>query len=435
MGCIPTTKRIQVALQGNQEGEEPKKLDDLNENKNKNININNVNLIQISSTKIPTEVQNQNRDSKIIVLKPMPKHPTDSENKRINSSNSQKNILHISSIKKYDMDQKITSKYLNKRKVNSSMVILKNLEANIDDNMLVHPFQSGKQQSKIAIIAEPSLFDKMLPIWIEQSQEILVKIKGEWGIKEKGKCSYEGYNGLLGEYNLCSLLYRVGTSNKYQNFSKEEHKQFFSIKSEEAGPLFLKMNINKDLLINNKFSLFGLLKIELFNISACQQIEIFQKMGWDKDYLNNMKDKKKYEGFSFEEVELINYINLLRAKPFLYIDYFLGGNSELKNQLFSLYSVHSFLSPNKDYKILLENEEIRKKIFESASQKIIYEELCVNVYTNRELEIIEKILISGNFHWIFEETFGQIAVHIQKKITDVSTSEELYSCKIFVTSL
>lgn len=432
MGCIPSTKRIQLPLQGKQDSGEPKNFDDLNENKSKDLD--NINLIQILSTKTPIEAQNQNQDSKIIVLKPMPKVPTDSESIRMSSSNSQANILHISSIKN-DTNRKISSRYTNQKKVISSMILLKNLEDNIDDSMIIHPFHNGKQQSKMTIIAEPCIFDKITPIWVKQNQEILLKIKGEWGIKEKGKCSYDGYNGLMGEYNLCSLLYRVGTSKEYQNFSKEERQQFFSIKNEMEGPLFLKMNINKDLLINNNFSLFGVLKIELFNVPSCQQTEIFQKMGWDEDYLNNMKDKKKYDGFSFEEIELINNINLLRSKPLLYIDYFLGGNSELKNELIDLYSVHSFLFPNKEFKVVLENEEAKNKIIEGTNQNRMYEGICINSYTNREFEIIEKILTSGNFHWIFEETFGQIAVQIQKIINDVNISDELYSCKIFVTSL
>lgn len=241
MGCIPYSKNT-PSIPKNEDIE-----DKIKEKQNRdNQEEHNVNLIQISSSKYPQSTSYQNKDSNIIILKPMPKQSELSQ--KFESLESDNKIIRSSSSKKFESENKLSNVIKVKKKINSSMNLLKNLEMNNLDSQKALP--SLNKQSQIynnnnMIEIFPSFEETMYDVWVEKDKEIKIVIIGNWGITEKGNTNENGYDGLVNGYNLCSLLYRIGTDTQYQKLNHKDEQSRYILKSDVEGPLFFKMNINK----------------------------------------------------------------------------------------------------------------------------------------------------------------------------------------------
>ena len=95
MGCIPYSKNT-PSIPKNEDIE-----DKIKEKQNRdNQEEHNLNLIQISSSKYPQSTSYQNKDSNIIILKPMPKQSELSQ--KFDSIESDKKIIRSSSSNKFE---------------------------------------------------------------------------------------------------------------------------------------------------------------------------------------------------------------------------------------------------------------------------------------------------------------------------------------------
>ena len=237
MGCIPYTKNS-LSI--------PKNEDPENNNKEKRTGDNQEehNVIQISSSKYPQSTSYQNKDSNIIILKPMPRQSELSQ--KFDSIESDKKIIRSSSSNKFENENNKLSNVIKvKKKINSSMNLLKNLEVNNLDSQKALPSLNKQSQLNNNNMIEilPCFEETMYDVWIEKDKEIKIVIIGNWGIEEKGSTNENGYDGLVNGYNLCSLLYRIGTDTQYQKLTHKDEQARYILKSDIEGPLFFKMNI------------------------------------------------------------------------------------------------------------------------------------------------------------------------------------------------
>ena len=433
MGCIPYSKNT-PSIPKNEDIE-----DKIKEKQNRdNQEEHNVNLIQISSSKYPQSTSYQNKDSNIIILKPMPKQ---SElRQKFESLESDNKIIRSSSSKKFESENKLSNVIKVKKKINSSMNLLKNLEVNNLDSQKALP--SLNKQSQIynnnnMIEIFPSFEETMYDVWVEKDKEIKIVIIGNWGITEKGNTNENGYDGLVNGYNLCSLLYRIGTDTQYQKLTHKDEQSRYILKSDVEGPLFFKMNINKEVILNNRFNLFGQLNVDIINLNQIQRYELFQKMGWKEPFLRQIFDNSIYQSLSEDESSLLFYLNLLRSKPVLFIDYFFQGNAELKNELFNLNTIQDILHHSDNLRNVIGNKgdtnyETRKKSFFSQYPNIPVEELTVKTFTNSEIEIINTIIESGNYKWIFDNHFNTIGIVISSSQDEDPNTN--FTCDLLLTS-
>ena len=431
MGCIPYTKNsLSIA----------KIEDPENNNKEKRTGDNQEehNVIQISSSKYPQSTSYQNKDSNIIILKPMPRQSELSQ--KFDSIESDKKIIRSSSSNKFENENNKLSNVIKvKKKINSSMNLLKNLEVNNLDSQKALPSLNKQSQLNNNNMIEilPCFEETMYDVWIEKDKEIKIVIIGNWGIEEKGSTNENGYDGLVNGYNLCSLLYRIGTDTQYQKLTHKDEQARYILKSDIEGPLFFKMNINKEVILNNRFTLFGKLNVDILNVNQIQRFDLFQKMGWKESFLKQIFENSMYQSLSEDESLLLFYLNLLRSKPVLFIDYFFLGNSELKNELFNLNSIQDILHYSENLKNVIGNKsdtnyETRKKSFFSQFPNTPVEELTVKTFTNSEIEIINTIINSGNYQWIFDNHFNAIGIVITSNLDEDPNTN--FTCDLLLTS-
>ena len=431
MGCIPYSKNS-TSIQKIVEPEN--KIED---NQNREIQEeHNGNLIQISSSKLPQSTSYQNKDSNIIILKPMPKQSEN--NQKFDSQTSEKKIVRSSSSNKIDSENNKLSNVIKvKKKINSSMNLLNNLEVDSLDSQKALP-SLNKHPVNNTIEVLPCFVETMYDIWIEKDKEIKIVISGNWGIKEKGNTNENGYEGgLVDGYNLCSLLYRIGTDRDYQKLTHKDEESMYVLKSDIEGPLFFKMNINKEVILNNRFNLFGQLNVDILNMTKLLHFDIFQKMGWKNTFLKEIFDNSMFQSLSEDESRLLFYLNLLRAKPVLFIDYFFKGNSDLKNELFNLNTIQDILHMSDKLKNVIGNKndnnyETRKTNFFSQFPEIPIVEITVKTFTNSEIEMINAIIDSGNYQWIFENQFNAIGIVISSNQEEDPNIN--FTCDLLITT-
>ena len=319
------------------------------------------------------------------------------------------------------------------------MNLLKNLEVNNLDSQKALPSLNKQSQLNNNNMIEilPCFEETMYDVWIEKDKEIKIVIIGNWGIEEKGSTNENGYDGLVNGYNLCSLLYRIGTDTQYQKLTHKDEQARYILKSDIEGPLFFKMNINKEVILNNRFTLFGKLNVDILNVNQIQRFDLFQKMGWKESFLKQIFENSMYQSLSEDESLLLFYLNLLRSKPVLFIDYFFLGNSELKNEFFNLNSIQDILHYSENLKNVIGNKsdtnyETRKKSFFSQFPNTPVEELTVKTFTNSEIEIINTIINSGNYQWIFDNHFNAIGIVITSNLDEDPNTN--FTCDLLLTS-
>ena len=168
--------------------------------------------------------------------------PRQSElSQKFDSIESDKKIIRSSSSNKFENENNKLSNVIKvKKKINSSMNLLKNLEVNNLDSQKALPSLNKQSQLNNNNMIEilPCFEETMYDVWIEKDKEIKIVIIGNWGIEEKGSTNENGYDGLVNGYNLCSLLYRIGTDTQYQKLTHKDEQARYILKSDIEGPLF-----------------------------------------------------------------------------------------------------------------------------------------------------------------------------------------------------
>ena len=164
----------------------------------------------------------------------------------------------------------------------------------------------------------PNFNEEMFEIWIEKNEQIFFQFKEnfKWGIKQKGLVDYNGYkNEKFQNNNLGCLLMRVGYENKYNViYDKTPYYSKFE------GPLFLKMNISKNEVIEKNYFLDGELECEIFNVKKFSKCQILKKLDFPCSDID------------INCFEILNLINLFKRTPNKFIKLFYPNeNFDIQN--------------------------------------------------------------------------------------------------------
>ena len=160
----------------------------------------------------------------------------------------------------------------------------------------------------IKIYANYFRTEYLIPIWFEKNVYIKFITKGKWRIDK----NYEFTNSLgkptsrnVG-FNYGALLGRVGSGPSFVISPNE-----FTHQTKKAGPLYLRMNLPKNLKVNPE----GTMEIKVFDGKLLTMEEINEKIGWKTKSL-------KYEISDASELEnrVANEFNDLRMNPVLFYE-------------------------------------------------------------------------------------------------------------------
>ena len=160
----------------------------------------------------------------------------------------------------------------------------------------------------IKINACSFLTEYLIPIWFNNNTYIKFITKGKWRIDKKydftdstGKPS----SNIL-KFNYGALIGRIGSGKAFVITPNE-----FTFYTEEEGPLYLKMNLPKNINVNPE----GTMEIKVFDGILMNIEEIYERIGWKG------KDMRYDNTISTEiENELTNDFNSLRMNPILFYE-------------------------------------------------------------------------------------------------------------------
>ena len=156
----------------------------------------------------------------------------------------------------------------------------------------------------------------MLPIWVEKNKYLKFKVTGKWCIDPKYE--YTDSTGMPSsgtmQFNYGGLIGRINDEEPFLVY--DELTQL----TKKGGPLYLKMNLPKNLNIRPQ----GSLNLSIFDGTYMEISEINKKIGWKESNEN-------YENINPSDIEkeVANYINNLRLNPKLFYEKYIQNNQNL----------------------------------------------------------------------------------------------------------
>ena len=260
----------------------------------------------------------------------------------------------------------------------------------------------------------PDFNEQMFEIWIEKNEQIFFQFKEnlKWGIKQKGLVEYNGYkNVIFNNNNLCCLLIRVGYEKKY-NVIYDKTPYF----SKFEGPLFLKMNISKNEVIENNYILDGELECEIFNVKKFSKCQILKKLDFPCSDID------------INCFEILNLINIFKRTPNKFIKLFYpnenfdiqnlkGSNNLINNEVLKKISdEENILNKYENNKEYYNNLVKKIKSYSNGVQinglKLIYFQISID--TNESIIIIKKLIEENKYYFIFDNEFKYIGISIKE---------------------
>ena len=293
----------------------------------------------------------------------------------------------------------------------------------------------------IKINACSFLTEYLIPIWFNSNTYIKFVTKGKWRIDKKyhftdstGKPS----SNIL-KFNYGALVGRIGSGPAFVITPNE-----FTFYSEKEGPLYLKMNLPKNVNVNPE----GTMEVKVFEGNLMNIEEIYERIGWKS------KDMKYDNNISTDiENELTSDFNNLRMNPILFYEKIIKtSNNKIWTEQFlkqmkmnndnngilpfninnNLYIyLHNYIGLNYEY--ILKNIAKRdtNKFLRDFEEKIhlnIQDEFCCENATNcriskkyNSLDICMQYLFDIKFRKkIFNKDYTSIAVKVIEEFLEDS---------------
>ena len=259
----------------------------------------------------------------------------------------------------------------------------------------------------------PNFNEEMFEIWIEKNEQIFFQFKEnfKWGIKQKGLVDYNGYkNEKFQNNNLGCLLMRVGYENKYNViYDKTPYYSKFE------GPLFLKMNISKNEVIEKNYFLDGELECEIFNVKKFSKCQILKKLDFPCSDID------------INCFEILNLINLFKRTPNKFIKLFYPNenfdiqnikesHNLIKNEVLKRISdeeniLNKYDNKKEYYKNLVKKIKSYSNGVEINALKILFFQLSID--SNESIIIIKKLIEENKYYFIFDNEFKYIGISIK----------------------
>ena len=286
------------------------------------------------------------------------------------------------------------------------------------------------------------LTEYLIPIWFNGNTYIKFVTKGKWRIDKKyeftDSAGKPSSNTL--KFNYGALIGRIGSGDAFLIAPNE-----FTYFNEKEGPLYLKMNLPKNINVNPE----GAIEIKVFDGNLMDVGEIYERIGWKS------KDMKYDNDISTEiENELTNDFNNLRMNPILFLDKIIktGGYNKIWTEQFlkqmknnndnndilpfsinnNLYIyLHNYVGLNYEYiKKNITNRDVNK-FLRSLEEKIninIKDEFCCNNATNcriskknSSLDVCMQYLFDIKFRKkIFNKEYNSIAIKVIEELLEDS---------------
>ena len=169
----------------------------------------------------------------------------------------------------------------------------------------------------ITIFAYALKDEIMLPIWVEKEKYLKFKVTGKWCIDKKYE--YTDSTGMPSSrsmsFNYGALIGRINDEEPFLVYDELTHL------TAKGGPLYLKMNLPKNLKLNPQ----GSLNLNIYDGTYMEIDEINKRIGWkenSENYINGEPDEI--------EKELANNINNLRCNPKLFYEKYIQKNQNLR---------------------------------------------------------------------------------------------------------
>ena len=293
----------------------------------------------------------------------------------------------------------------------------------------------------IKINACSFLTEYLIPIWFNNNTYVKFVTKGKWRIDKKydytdstGKPS----SNIL-KFNYGALIGRIGSGPAFVITPNE-----FTYFSEKEGPLYLKMNLPKNIKVNPE----GNMEVKIFDGQLMNIEEIYEKIGWkgkDMKYDNNISSEI--------ENELTCDFNNLRMNPILFYEKIIKTSSnkiwteEFLRQMkinndnngivpFSVNNnlyiyLHNYIGINYEYIQKNISKRDTKKFLRDLEEKIsinIKDEFYCNNVTNcriskknKSIDICTQYLFDIKFRKkIFNKEYNSIAIKVIEEFLEDS---------------
>ena len=168
----------------------------------------------------------------------------------------------------------------------------------------------------IIINACSFLTEYMMPLWVKEDQYIKFKVKGKWRIDKMYK--YTDSSGMpssvtLG-FNYGALVGRIGDG---EQFAIKNNSTYPAI---NAGPLFLKMNLPKNMKVNPE----GCLNLHVYDALYMPVEVINRKLGWNENICSYKNDN-----VTQLEKDLTATFNNLRMNPKIFYEKNIEGSQNV----------------------------------------------------------------------------------------------------------
>jgi hypothetical protein len=251
----------------------------------------------------------------------------------------------------------------------------------------------------VIIKINPTYFlrEYLIPVWFEKNNFIKFVTKGKWRIDNK--YDYTDSSGMPSsrslKFNYGALVARVGANPSFLLPPNE-----YTYYSKKAGPLYLRMNLPKNIQVNPK----GSMEVKIFDVELMAMDEINKKIGWKHQAMEYDVD----ESTEFEK-NLTNDINDLRMNPVLFYE------RNVKNIHNSIWT-EGFL---KDMKINNDYNEIQPLSINNDCY------VAIHNYIADSVDYIEKKIGNKKKQIFFEEFEKLIAFHLQPRFPDI-----VINCKL-----
>lgn len=336
------------------------------------------------------------------------------ENGIPNDQNSQNNLIKSAEISPSKNKLKTFSKF---EKGNELMVSYKSIKSsgsffrktqspsrNKLNKTKKEPFTINNVESNlfnitiIKINACSFLTEYLFPIWINNNTYVKFVTKGKWRIDKKydftDSAGQPSSNTL--KFNYGALIGRIGSGPNFLISPNE-----FTFFNEKEGPLYLKMNLPKNVNVNPE----GTMEVKVFDGNLMDIGEIYEKIGWKE------KDMKYDNNISTEiENQLTSDLNNLRMNPILFYEKIIKTSH---NKIWT----EEFL---KQMKINNDNNGILP--FSTNTNLYIY----LHNYIGLNYEYIKKNIIKRDVNKFLRDLEEKISINIKEEFCCDNTT----NCRI-----
>ena len=159
--------------------------------------------------------------------------------------------------------------------------------------------------------------EELIPIWFEKDTYIRFITKAKWRIDKK--YDFTDSRGMPSNtssgFNYGAAVARIGSGPNFLLAPNE-----FTYFNENEGPLYLKMNLPKNIEVYPE----GSFSIKIFDGKLMSMEEINSRLGWKEKDMNYLSKKS-----SELENDLTKDINDLRMNPILFYEKYMKGNSNI----------------------------------------------------------------------------------------------------------